>query len=66
MQLEHIKQELGYGDQIFIAKSTGYSVETVKKVLRGERINDKILKAAEMLIDGKKSLHEQISIMAGL
>jgi hypothetical protein len=58
-----IKELLDSGDQKFISRSTGYSPETVRKVLGGQRNNDKILKAAQILVEGKKSLAEQIEIM---
>lgn len=64
MQLSEINEELEYGDKKAIARSTGYSVETVKKVLAGTRNNETILKAATMLIEGRQSLEEQIAIMA--
>lgn len=63
MQKVVIKEMLDSGDQKFISKSTGYSTETVRKVLAGSRNNDKIIKAAEILIEGKRSLAEQIEIM---
>jgi predicted transcriptional regulator len=63
MTIEEIKNGLEYGDQKAIARSTGYSEVMVKKVLSGERNNGKIIKAAEMMIKGRKSLEEQITIM---
>lgn len=66
MHLSEIKQQLDTGDMAFIAKSTGYSRETVSKVLAGERNNEIIVEASKMLVEGKKSLQEQIAIMAGL
>lgn len=64
MTIEELKNALEYGDQKAIARSTGYSVHMVKKVLAGDRNNGKIVKAAEMMIRGRKSLEEQIKIMA--
>jgi hypothetical protein len=63
MTIEEVKNGLEYGDQKAIARSTGYSEVMVKKVLSGERNNRKIIKAAEMMIKGRKSLEEQITIM---
>jgi hypothetical protein len=66
MNISEIKQQLEWGDMDFIAKSTGYSKEMVRKVLAGDRNNNRIVEAAKILVDGKKSLKDQISIMAGL
>lgn len=64
MELAEIKQQLSTGDIPFLAKATGFSKELVRKVLAGERNNDTVLMAAEMLVKSKKSLLEQIEIMA--
>lgn len=63
MLLDDIKQQLDTGDVKFLSRNTGYSKEMIYKVLDGERNNDVIVKAAKHLIDGKKSLAEQISII---
>lgn len=63
MHLEDIKQQLDKGDIAFIAQSTEYSKEMVRKVLDGDRNNKLIVEAARILVEGKKSLREQISIM---
>lgn len=64
MQLDEIKNSLDSSDASFIAKGTGYSVEMVRKVLNGDRNNSVIVEAAKIIIEGKKSLKEQIEIMA--
>lgn len=63
MTLDDIKQELDSGDVGFIAETTGYSKEMVRKVISGDRVNSDILLATQILVSGKKSLREQISIM---
>lgn len=65
MNILEIKESLVSGDMPFLAKSTGYSYETIKKVLDGERKNDLIVNAAKILIEGKKSLATQIAVMCG-
>jgi hypothetical protein len=68
MQKIDISAHLEYGDAKFIAQSTGYSESLVDKVLNGKdgnkRDNDTIIKAAKMVIANRKSLEEQIKIMA--
>jgi hypothetical protein len=63
MELIEIKKQLDFGDQRFLAKATGYSTETVKKVLDGTRVNTKVMDAALFMIAGKRSMEEQIRIM---
>jgi hypothetical protein len=65
MTLDEIKNSLDPSDTKFIAKSLGYSDDLVRKVLNGARVNDSIVQAAKMVIEGKKSLAEQIAIMCG-
>jgi len=65
MQLIEIKKNMDSGDASFLAKTTGYSVEMVRKVLNGERNNDLIVQAAELFVKNKKSLSEQIALMCG-
>lgn len=64
MKLDEIKNRLDSSDMGFIAKSTGYSYDLVNKVINGARVNEKIVEAAKILIEGKKSLADQIAIMA--
>lgn len=67
MKKNEISAQLEYRDAKFIAQTTGFSESLVDKVLNGKgdnkRDNVKIIKAAKMVIAGRKSLEEQIKIM---
>lgn len=63
MNLVELQIKIEPGDARTIAGVTGYTEDYVRKTLRGDRTNDTIVKALEMLIKGRESLIEQISIM---
>lgn len=63
MEFSEIKENISSSDQKIIAKTTGYSIETVRKVMAGTRNNTLIWEAAKIIAKGKKSLEEQILIM---
>jgi predicted transcriptional regulator len=65
MTLSDIKNSLDPSDTNFIARNLGYSPDFVRKVINGERKSTLVVKAAELVVEGKKSLEEQISIMCG-
>ena len=64
-KMNDIRRQLEYGDQKLIAEATGASVESVKKVLRGERGHKqgkgkKIAKMAMAIVTYRKVLSEGI------
>ncbi len=64
-KLEEIRRQLEYGDQKLIAEAAGASIESVKKVLRGERGHKqgkgkKIAKMAMAIITYRKVLNEGV------
>lgn len=59
---QELRAKLERGDYNALAEATGMSRETVKKTLAGERHNEAVIQAAEMLIKSREIVKQQFQM----
>jgi hypothetical protein len=59
-KISEIKNKMRVGDIQVIAQGTGYTADYVKMVLRGVRKSQKVVDAAEMVVNNRLAMIEKL------